>query len=135
NMGGDLRVWGRAPTEDGAWGIAVEDNETTNHASDARALFVVGIDDGAIATSTIAKRRWKTADGRELHHLIDPRTGEPAATDFRSVTVIANEAMVAEIDAKVVLITGDASHTALPCYVVDAAGATTSTNGFDNYIW
>lgn len=59
----------------------------------------------ALATSTIAKRRWRQ-NGQPMHHLIDPRTGQPAQTDALSVSVIADRTAVAEILAKVVLIVG-----------------------------
>ena len=41
-----------------------------------------------------------------MHHLIDPRTGQPAQTDAISVSVIADRTVMAEIYAKVVLILG-----------------------------
>jgi len=41
-----------------------------------------------------------------MHHLIDPRTGQPAQTDALSVTVIADRTVVAEVYAKVALILG-----------------------------
>ncbi len=40
------------------------------------------------------------------HHLIDPRTGEPAVTEWVSVTVIAPHAYEAEVFAKALLIGG-----------------------------
>lgn len=59
----------------------------------------------ALATSTIARRRW-LRHGRIMHHLIDPRTGQPAQTDALSVSVLADRTVVAEIYAKVALILG-----------------------------
>ena len=59
----------------------------------------------ALATSTIAKRRWQK-EGQLKHHLIDPRTGQPAQTDALSVSVIADRTVMAEIYAKVTLILG-----------------------------
>ena len=60
---------------------------------------------GAIATSTITKRAWKQA-GQNRHHIIDPRTGEPAVSEWISVTVAAPHAYEAEVYAKVLLIAG-----------------------------
>jgi thiamine biosynthesis lipoprotein len=60
---------------------------------------------GAIATSTVTKRTWKQAD-KIRHHIIDPRTGEPAVSDWISVTVIAPHASEAEVFAKALLIAG-----------------------------
>ncbi|MEW5959362.1 MAG: FAD:protein FMN transferase [Chloroflexota bacterium] len=59
----------------------------------------------ALATSTVARRRWQH-NGRIMHHLIDPRTGQPAQTDALSVSVVADRTVLADIYAKVVLILG-----------------------------
>jgi thiamine biosynthesis lipoprotein len=60
---------------------------------------------GAVATSSITRRIWNQA-GKKRHHLIDPRTGEPAVTDWLSVTVLAPHADMAEVFAKALLIAG-----------------------------
>ena len=44
--------------------------------------------------------------GRALHHLIDPRTGEPAESGLASVTVVAGEAWRAEVLAKAAFVAG-----------------------------
>ncbi len=41
-----------------------------------------------------------------MHHLIDPRSGEPAVTDWLSVTAIAPHAPAAEVFGKAFLIAG-----------------------------
>jgi thiamine biosynthesis lipoprotein len=56
------------------------------------------------ATSSTRKRRWG-----HLHHLIDPRTGLPAATRLEEVSVVAETALDAEVLAKTVLISGRAA--------------------------
>jgi thiamine biosynthesis lipoprotein len=61
---------------------------------------------GGLATSSIGRRRWATADGT-AHHIIDPRTGNPAVTPVLSATVIAATAAEAEAGAKAVLILGE----------------------------
>ena len=68
-------------------------------------LTTLQLDPGAIATSTITKRTWQQA-GKNRHHIIDPRTGEPAVSDWISVTVIAPHACEAEVFAKALLICG-----------------------------
>jgi thiamine biosynthesis lipoprotein len=62
----------------------------------------------AIATSGITKRRGED-NGRSWHHLIDPRTGAPAATDVLTATVTAASATAAEILAKCLVIGGSAA--------------------------
>jgi thiamine biosynthesis lipoprotein len=61
---------------------------------------------GGLATSSISRRRW-TAAGDAAHHLIDPRTGNPAVTPILSATVVASTAAEAEAGAKAVLILGE----------------------------
>ena len=61
NAGGDIAVRG------GSWPIGVET------ATEPLTLELSG---GGLATSGRDRRRWRR-DGRELHHLIDPRTGAP----------------------------------------------------------
>lgn len=65
-----------------------------------------------VATSGTSVHRW-TADGRTRHHLIDPRTGRPAATDVVQATVIAGSALRAEALAKAAVIAGSAAGFAL----------------------
>jgi thiamine biosynthesis lipoprotein len=72
---------------------------------DGRALAILGLGPGAVATSSITRRRWQQGEDTK-HHLIDPRTGMPAETDWLSVTVIAEHADVAEVFAKALLIAG-----------------------------
>ena len=58
-----------------------------------------------VATSGVSVHRWGSG-GRARHHLIDPRTGAPAATDVIQATVIATSARLAEAFAKSAVILG-----------------------------
>ncbi len=73
--GGDV-VAGGTPPEDG-WRIGVEDPAAAD-ADAATPLVVVELRSGAVATSSVRVRHWVGPDGRAVHHLVDPRTGEPA---------------------------------------------------------
>jgi FAD:protein FMN transferase len=68
-------------------------------------VAAVHLGQGALATSTTARRRWVAGD-LAAHHIIDPRTGNPARTPVVSATVIAATAAEAEAGAKAVLIRG-----------------------------
>jgi thiamine biosynthesis lipoprotein len=57
-------------------------------------------DQGA-ATSSVRRRRWGG-----LHHLIDPRTGQPANTGLEEVSVVAASGLEAEVVAKSALLVG-----------------------------
>ncbi len=99
SAGGDLFSVG-LPEGQTAWEIGLEDP------NDPQAtLAVLHAPSGAVATSSITKRRWRQG-AREQHHLIDPRTGAPAVTDWLSVTVFAPHATTAEVFAKTLLIAG-----------------------------
>jgi thiamine biosynthesis lipoprotein len=101
NVGGDVRVSGSPPDGGDAWTVAIE------HEWFETPLALVGLADGAVATSTTLRRRWQT-DGQTRHHLIDSGTGRPSESDLNHVTVIAAQAWVAEVFAKAVLLRGSA---------------------------
>ena len=85
NAGGDMYLCG-LPANQVGWEVALED--PSNPEQD---LALLRVGPGAVATSSITKRNW-LLDGRLKHHLIDPRLGEPADTEWLSVTVIAPQA-------------------------------------------
>ncbi len=99
SAGGDMALIG-LPEGSPAWPIGLE-----NPLDPSRNVAVLSVGPGAVATSSIAKRRWLQGK-QERHHLIDPRTGQPAETDWLSVTVICPEVSVAEVFAKALLIAG-----------------------------
>lgn len=61
---------------------------------------------GAVATSGIDRRRWVGPDGGAAHHLLDPRSGEPAYTGIVQATAFAPSALLAEAYAKAALLSG-----------------------------
>ncbi|MDD5369065.1 MAG: FAD:protein FMN transferase [Anaerolineaceae bacterium] len=99
DAGGDAFMIG-IPIHSETWRISLEDPGDSS-----RTLAVLKVHPGAIATSAITKRRWQQGD-KTHHHLIDPRTQQPADTDWLSVTVVANHAAQAEVYAKCLLIGG-----------------------------
>jgi FAD:protein FMN transferase len=101
NAGGDMFLIGYPDGQD-SWEVGLEDPRDPQ--IDISVLY---LQEGAIATSSIVKRAWKQAE-RSRHHLIDPRTGEPANTSWLSVTVLAPHAVAAETFAKAFLIADEA---------------------------
>src|SRR4029078_9565370 len=67
SAGGDIAV--RGVPSVGTWPVAVSDDLT------------LGLTHGGLATSGTERRRWRRG-GVEQHHLIDPETGRPAASDL-----------------------------------------------------
>ncbi|MFN8458719.1 MAG: FAD:protein FMN transferase [Anaerolineae bacterium] len=99
NAGGDIYAYQSPPGEKG-WQI-----DLVHPLNSELSMARVYLHHRALATSTIAKRRWQH-EGQFKHHLIDPRTGQPAQTDALSVSVVADRTVLAEIYAKVALILG-----------------------------
>ena len=123
------RVADRPARAGGSWTVAVE------HQWSSEPIVNLGLSDGAVATSTTLRRRWDV-DGEARHHLIDPGTGRPAATDLTLATVVAGEAWVAEVLAKAVLLRG-LPHpfdliggTGAEALVVDDTGRVLVSDGF-----
>jgi thiamine biosynthesis lipoprotein len=96
--GGDLVARGHDRDGD-RWHVGIEDP------AGADDLAVVALADRAIATSSIRVNRW-LADGRVVHHLLDPRTGRPANTGLIAVTVAGRDPAWAEIWSKALFIGG-----------------------------
>ena len=61
---------------------------------------------GGLATSSVTCRRWRRA-GRELHHIVDPRTGYPARGPWRTVTVAAASCAEANAASTAAIIAGE----------------------------
>ena len=99
--GGDIVSRGRH--RDGWWSIAIEDPE---RAADAVATIELRDERSAVATSSIRIGRWRDPAGRPVHHLIDPRTGEPGGAGLRSVTVTHLDPAWAEVWSKALFLEG-----------------------------
>jgi thiamine biosynthesis lipoprotein len=99
DAGGDILARGNGPSGDG-WPVAVG-----HPVSPGVELLGTVLRDQAIATSSVARRRWKRG-AQDQHHIIDPRSGQPAQTDCLSVSVIAPTAVEADVYAKSALIVG-----------------------------
>lgn len=107
DAGGDL-VAGDAPTGWPGWLVGIAKPTAVDPAEDAEPdqdLAHLWLKNSALATSGTDYRRWQQGSVT-VHHLIDPRTGQAAATDLLTVSVLAAEAAVAEAWAKAALISG-----------------------------
>lgn len=99
SAGGDIAVSGTR-SKDEPWPIDVDD---PFHPGSF--LQTIYLERGGVATSGKDRRRWMLGDVAQ-HHVIDPRTGQPAQTDILTATVIAADVMQAEAMAKAVMISG-----------------------------
>ncbi len=99
NAGGDIVASGDGPTREG-WDVGVADPRDTS-----KNIEVVRVRDAAIATSSVAKRRWRR-DGKWNTHIIDPRTRVSLESGVVTATVIAPTATEADVFAKTALLLG-----------------------------
>jgi thiamine biosynthesis lipoprotein len=92
-LGGDLAVAGGH-----GWCIRVAEAE----GQDGQ---LVTVDRGGLATSTTTLRRW-TRGGELMHHIVDPRTGRPAAGPWRTASVYADSALQANVASTAAIVLG-----------------------------
>lgn len=95
------------------WQVNVADPRSADVGATPPALATLRLSGGAswtqsygVATSGTSVHRWRLDDGRQTHHLIDPRSGRPADTDVVQATVVAPSAREAEVIAKAAVILG-----------------------------
>ena len=135
DAGGDIAVSG-ARADGSFWPVAVADPLGVQENLGLLALGRCGV-----ATSGIDYRHWRR-NGRLMHHIIDPRSGEPAETDLLSVSVIAPDVQKAEAAAKAVLILGSQAgpdwlqdQAELSALLVGQNGRLTYGGDFEQYLW
>jgi FAD:protein FMN transferase len=118
DAGGDIAV--RGVPEAGVWPVAVDDD------------FTLGIESGGVATSGRDRRRWLRG-GVERHHLIDPATRKPSNSDLVRVTVVAGDAIQAEVLAKTLFLGGEtaAARAGVPAVLVTEDGRRLRVGGLE----
>jgi thiamine biosynthesis lipoprotein len=103
--GGDLYVSGRRG--DRPWRLGIRDPRGPAD----RIFAAIELADGTFSTSGDYERAF-VRNGRRYHHILDPRTGEPAGL-CRSVTLVTPRAVLADALAKAVFILGPEAGMAL----------------------
>ncbi|MFI5080629.1 MAG: FAD:protein FMN transferase [Streptosporangiales bacterium] len=95
NLGGDIRVAGDPP--DGGWRVGIADDADFDASTASiEPRQVVMINDGGLATSSTLGRAWRRG-GADLHHIIEPSTGRPARSCWRTASVAAASCVDANI--------------------------------------
>jgi FAD:protein FMN transferase len=96
SLGGDVSVVGST-----TWPV-----EVTEVAGAAGPSVTVPLAVGGLATSTVRARRW-VRGGRQRHHLLDPRTGEPTDGVWRTVSAYGRTAVAANTASTASIVLGD----------------------------
>jgi thiamine biosynthesis lipoprotein len=129
SVGGDIATSGPAPT--GGWQIRVTDDHRNRPSAPGQ---TVSIHSGGLATSSTAVRRWSHG-GRTMHHILDPRTGEPSSSTWRTVSVAAASCADANIASTASVVRGSAAPAwlaslGLPARLLDAGGEVTTVGAW-----
>jgi FAD:protein FMN transferase len=129
SLGGDMAVAGQPPPGD--WRVRVTDDHA---APDWAAGQTVTIASGGLATSSTTVRTW-TRGGRQVHHIINPATGAPAASCWRTVSVAAGSCTDANTASTAAIIRGAAApgwlhDLGLPARLVRNDGTAVTTAGW-----
>jgi thiamine biosynthesis lipoprotein len=129
NLGGDVAVAGTGPRH--GWAVGIASECTTDV---ALADQVVSIIDGALATSGTTARTW-LRNGRRVHHIVDPWTGEAAAAVWSLVSVVAPTCVEANAWSTAAVVwghdaVGNLNARGVPARLVDAAGSVTTCDSW-----
>ncbi len=129
SLGGDIATCGPPPER--GWTIHVTDDHRDGPGAPGQ---TIAIRSGGLATSSIATRRWMHG-GRPMHHILDPRSGDPVRGPWRTVSVAAATCADANIAATAAVVLGAqapdwlAEH-ALPARLVALDGSVTVQGGW-----
>ena len=87
NLGGNVACLGSKP-DDSPWNVGLRAPVPSGGTLQAASFSGVSVRDMSVVTSGVYERAF-VRNGRVLHHILDPRTGMPAATDVLSASVIS----------------------------------------------
>jgi thiamine biosynthesis lipoprotein len=128
-LGGDIAVAGEAPP--GGWSVRIADDHAAPLDGDGPTVALAG---GGLASSGTTVRRWRSGDA-ELHHIVDPRSGRPADTPWRTVSVAAASCVDANVASTAAVVLGESAPSwlaerRLPARLVARDGRTVRVAGW-----
>ncbi len=103
SLGGDVAAAGTPPAD--GWPVRVTDDHSAGPDAPGE---TVAFKAGGLATSSTTLRRWRRGD-EQLHHIIDPAAGRPAPSPWRTVSVVAETCVDANIASTAAIVRGDAA--------------------------
>jgi thiamine biosynthesis lipoprotein len=141
NLGGDIAVAGEPPGQ--GWLVGIADNLGFDGAEAAagadgacppRHDAVVTIRSGGLATSSTKVRAWSRGSAR-LHHIIEPSTGMPANSCWRTVSVAAATCVAANAASTAAIIRSERApgwlaSQCLPARLVGRSGEIVTVAGW-----
>jgi len=129
NLGGDVATAGEPPA--GGWAVRVADSHLAGPGDPGQTLIIAS---GGLSTSSTTVRRWRRLGG-DAHHIVDPRTGAPAAEYWRTVSVAAATCVDANIASTAAIVQGASARSwladaGLPARLVRTSGDVEATAGW-----
>jgi len=138
-LGGEIRIKGRKP--EGYFQVMVDEQ---NDVDKDYTYPVLSIADRAVTTSSVREKQYKAGDRMVSHH-INPVSGRPITSPTISVTVVADDAMLADAldnyfmslaPTEAVRIAENMPSVELCLYYVEnEQRKVLHTSGFNNYIY
>jgi thiamine biosynthesis lipoprotein ApbE len=132
SLGGDIAIAGEVPPD--GWPIRVQDVTGDPLVPAEGPSGLIAIRAGGLATSSTSSRKWQRG-GDLMHHILDPRTGRPAESEWRTVSVAAGSALDANIASTTAVIRGERApgwlaQLGLPARLVAVDGSVTTVAGW-----
>jgi FAD:protein FMN transferase len=100
NFGGNIVTFGEKAGGD-PWVIGIQDPYDTR----GTPVGTLDLSEGSVVTSGIYERYFER-DGRRYHHILDPDTGYPVENELASVSIVADQAIVADVFSTIVFALG-----------------------------
>jgi thiamine biosynthesis lipoprotein len=136
SLGGDIAVAGPPPADAGegqgaGWRVRVTDDHAAGPEAPGQ---TVTIRSGGLATSSTTVRTWAVA-GQRVHHIINPATGRPAVSCWRTASVTAGSCVDANTASTAAIIRSEAAlawleEACLPSRLVRQDGTVETTAGW-----
>ena len=130
SLGGNVYVIGKSFDGD-EWNVGVQDPNGTLDTT----IASIKAEDISVVTSGLYERGF-TKDGVYYYHILDPKTGYPAATDLKSSSITCTSSTTADAYSTILFLMGhDAAmsfvegDSRFECVLVDSNDKATKSNG------
>ena len=130
SLGGNVYVIGKSFDGD-EWNVGVQDPNGTLDTT----IASIKAEDISVVTSGLYERGF-TKDGVYYYHILDPKTGYPAATDLKSSSITCTSSTMADAYSTILFLMGhDAAmsfvegDSRFECVLVDSNDKATKSNG------